>query len=124
MLELALVNFSLYKWWDSRSYFERLNLKGPKPLPLLGNMMGIRKHGLHKNDENILNEFGKTSGYFEGPTPIILTKDAGLIKAVTVKEFSSFTNRRVSIWSKLTWTTFPSTVALPLLLAILHSEAG
>lgn len=93
VVALWIVNV-LFKWWASRSYFDKLNIKGPKPLPLLGNMMGIRKHGLHKNDENILTAYGKTAGYFEGATPMILTKDAGLIKAVTVKEFNSFTNRR------------------------------
>ena len=52
--------------------------------------------GISNYDRNIFEKYGKTLGYFEGSQPVILTKDVKFIKAVMIKDFSCFVNRRVS----------------------------
>ena len=79
-----------------RAHFKRLNIKGPAPLPMIGNMAGLIRNGIFRNDQLIIEKYGKIAGYFEGTAPVILTSDANFIKVITVKEFNSFSNRRVS----------------------------
>jgi len=42
------------------------------------------------------NEFGKTYGYFEGPSPVIVTSDKDVLCEVFVKQFKAFHARKVS----------------------------
>ena len=56
--------------------------------------------GIVEHDMKIFQRYGKkckTVGYFEGFTPVILTKDVNFIKAVMMKDFSNFVNKRVTI---------------------------
>jgi len=42
------------------------------------------------------NEFGKTYGYFEGPSPVIVTSNKDVLCEVFVKQFKAFHARKVS----------------------------
>ena len=66
-------------------------------MPIIGNFAGVMKKGFIKYDEDIFDEYGNDIiGYFEGSTPVVLCRDIDMIKHVMVKDFSSFTNRRVN----------------------------
>lgn len=78
-----------------RGYFRKCNLPGPKPAPVVGNMLDVVKKTFAVHDLEIVKKYGKTLGYYEGTTPIIITTDVKFIKTFMIKEFSSFVNRRV-----------------------------
>jgi cytochrome P450 len=42
-----------------------------------------------------MQKYGNTFGYFEGTTPIIVTRDVKFLKSFMIKDFSSYVNRRV-----------------------------
>ena len=81
-----------------RNYFKNLGIPGPTPSFLVGNFKEVLKVGIAEYDLNVFKKYGKTVGYFEGSQPVILTKDVKFIKAVMIKDFSNFVNRRVSIF--------------------------
>lgn len=77
------------------NYFTKLNIPGPKPIPILGNFHHIIKRGMPYNDLAMVKKYGKTFGYFEGTVPIVQTVDEKFIKKILIKDFSTFPNRRV-----------------------------
>nr|AHL88981.1 cytochrome p450 3044B1 [Brachionus koreanus] len=81
-------------WLRMRRHFDKLNIPGPKPLPIIGNFNLIIKHGLPYNDLILTQKYGKTLGFFMGSGPVVETTDLRLIKSVLIKDFSIFTNRK------------------------------
>ncbi|KAL6482510.1 hypothetical protein MHYP_G00105900 [Metynnis hypsauchen] len=82
-----------YGHWPN-SFFRKLGIPGPKPLPLLGNMLEYRK-GFHALDMECFMKYGRIWGIYEGRTPVLCVLDRTIIKSVLVKEcYSLFTNRR------------------------------
>ncbi len=71
-----------------------MGIPGPAPGFMVGNFP-LLADGLIKFDTQMQQNYGKTLGYFEGSTPLILTTDLRFIKSVMIKDFSYFTNRRV-----------------------------
>lgn len=80
---------------NKRNYFKKLNLPGPTPWPILGNFVDVIRNGLIQNDMVLMKKYGKTIGFFEGSNPVVMTIDPRLVKAICIKDFSSFVNRRV-----------------------------
>jgi len=68
---------------------------GPAPTFLIGNFKDMMSAGIADYDISTFKKYGKTYGFFEGSSPVIVTKDVKFIKAVMIKDFSSFVNRRV-----------------------------
>nr|QEV83805.1 cytochrome P450 [Brachionus rotundiformis] len=92
---LVLVATSIItKWMKKRNHFAKLNIPGPKPLPIIGNFNLVMKHGLANNDLILTQKYGKTFGFFLGSTPVVETTDLRLLKSVLIKDFSVFTNRK------------------------------
>jgi len=79
-----------------RRHFKNLNVPGPMPLPLLGNFDQVIKKGITVHDAELMKQYGKVVGYFEGSTPNLMVTDVKLIKSITIKNFGHFVNRRVS----------------------------
>lgn len=46
-------------------------------------------------DKDMVKKYGRVLGYFDGTLPNLWTTDIELIKAVFVKDFDHFINRRV-----------------------------
>ena len=92
---LFIVAFNIFlKWWRMCSYFKKLNIRGPTPLPLVGNFLGLIKDGFDVYDPYLMKKYNRTCGMFEGSTPVILTSDPKFIKSVMIKDSASFVNRR------------------------------
>lgn len=72
----------------------RSGLKGPMPLPVLGNFVSLMTGGLADVHMNIVRKYGKTTIFFEGMNSVIQTADPELIKAITIKDFRYFISRR------------------------------
>jgi hypothetical protein len=73
-----------------------MNVPGPSPLPLVGNLLQVIKKGITEHDTELMNQYGKIVGFFEGSTPNLMITDIRLIKSITIKDFGHFVNRRVN----------------------------
>lgn len=93
---LIIVSYLFKSYINKRNYFKKQNLPGPAPWPMLGNFIGTIRNGLVQNDKIVMEKYGKTIGYFEGSIPVVMTIDPKLIKTICIKDFGSFTNRRVT----------------------------
>jgi hypothetical protein len=78
-----------------KNYFKNNGVPGPAPAFLIGNFKEMMSVGIAEYDMKTFKKYGKTYGFFEGSSPVIVTKDVKFIKAVMIKDFSSFVNRRV-----------------------------
>lgn len=95
---LILVSYCIKSYINMRNHFKKLNLPGPTPWPFLGNFVGVFRNGVVQNDM-IVMKYGKTIGFFEGSNPVVMTIDPKLIKAICIKDFNTFVNRRVILFS-------------------------
>ena len=48
-----------------------------------------------RHDADLAKKYGKVFGFFEGTVPNLFISDADMIRAVFVKDFDHFVNRRV-----------------------------
>lgn len=74
--------------------YGKMNLTGPIPLPLFGNMLSL--FNLNATQIKLVKKYGKTILFFEGTTPVVWTADPELVKIITIRDFKHFTSRRVS----------------------------
>nr|CAH0108323.1 unnamed protein product [Daphnia galeata] len=76
------------------NYFSDQGIPGPKPIPIFGNMWGVWKENLPEYDIALVKKYGKVFGYFDGPIPNLVITDVDMIKAMFVKDFDHFADRR------------------------------
>lgn len=92
-LLLAIYYFIRVKY----SYWKVRGVKGPKPLPFVGNFGKIFTRKVLMNDYlTELYEKYKSEpliGIYSGIDPILVVKDPAFIKDVLIKDFSIFANR-------------------------------
>ena len=90
---------SNYDFWKNRG------VKGPKPLPLIGNFKDLVLNRISSADftKNYYNEFKNESmiGIYAKSSPILILKDPELIKDVLIKDFNNFTDRGMPINEKV-----------------------
>ncbi|XP_041369842.1 cytochrome P450 3A24-like [Gigantopelta aegis] len=75
--------------------FNDMGVHGPTPNFLFGNLLSLRNMGFHKIYQVWNKMYGKTFGYFEGPSPVLVTSDEKILHQVFVKQFSKFHARKV-----------------------------
>ncbi|XP_060082381.1 cytochrome P450 3A24-like [Ylistrum balloti] len=73
----------------------RYGLHGPAALPVLGNMLELIKTGTTALEEKWLKEYGNVFVWYFGCMQSITVKDQDILKAVLIKDFSNFCNRKM-----------------------------
>lgn len=94
-LGLGGISFALFLVSDSwkKTYFRRHGVPGPRPLPILGNMLDCSE-GMAENVCKMRDQYGKVFGLnFIGSNCLILG-DLDLIQEVFIGRFSAFPNHR------------------------------
>lgn len=93
-LSVLSITYVMKNWIHQLRQYKKNNLGGPMPLPLFGNLLMYRK-GLNYCHLDLVNNYGKTFLLSEGlSSPLICTADPDFIKAVAIKDFRYFVNRR------------------------------
>ncbi|XP_059409103.1 cytochrome P450 3A30-like [Carassius carassius] len=93
LLILSVLLLYVYGSWP-HSFFKKLGIPGPKPLPFFGTMLEYRK-GFHLFDVECLQKYGRVWGIYDARQPVLCIMDQSIIKTILVKECHSlFTNRR------------------------------
>lgn len=75
----------LWRW-------KRLGIRGPTPMPILGNIHSMIQKGLTKSINDQIKEYGTVSTLYMGSREYLLIADVDILKQVLVKEFNKFTN--------------------------------
>jgi len=87
--------YLLYRYGtENFNLFSDQGISGPKPIPFIGNIWGIWKKNFVRHDADLAKKYGKVFGFFEGTVPNLFISDADMIRAVFVKDFDHFVNRR------------------------------
>ncbi|XP_022106692.1 cytochrome P450 3A24-like [Acanthaster planci] len=94
-LALIVVIVALFAWstYKRMTFFKKLGLPGPTPLPIVGNMLTYGQ-GMHTAHEIWSKKYGKTYGVFEGARKAIITSDLDIIEEVLIKQFNNFCDRQ------------------------------
>lgn len=71
----------------------RHGIKGPAPLPIVGNFLTASKKGRIPFLEEQFRKFGSVFGFYVGSYPRVVIADLNLLKEIMVKEFDTFTDR-------------------------------
>ncbi|KAH9513224.1 hypothetical protein Btru_034410 [Bulinus truncatus] len=72
-----------------------MGIPGPEPNFLFGNLLEFRKVPLYKKHQEWKDKYGATYGYYEGPTPVLVTSDVNILEEVFVKQFNNFHARKL-----------------------------
>jgi cytochrome P450 len=94
ILVLLILKY-LFKIWNSYNFFKKLGIKTPEPSFPWGNYHSLKNHtrysqGLYEWTQ----KYGKTYGYYEGHTPILVTSDLKIIQQVFIKQSSNFAAKK------------------------------
>ena len=94
----VLTVFLTIDYINTFTELKRSGLKGPTPLPILGNFGQImmESRGMHIYIQDLIKKYGKVFGMYFLRDPTIVVYDPEINKAILVKEFDKFHDRPVS----------------------------
>ena len=100
---LTIVLFAVLVYWHyvvHFTYLKDIGLRGPTPLPLVGNSLNFMLYGLTLHERQLEDQktYGRIYGMYLMKTPSIVVSDPEILKVVLVKEFEKFHDRPVSGW--------------------------
>ncbi|XP_071089091.1 cytochrome P450 3A24-like [Haliotis cracherodii] len=75
--------------------FKDMGIPGPEPNFLFGNLLSLKTKSFHEIYQEWTKTYGSTYGYFEGPTPVLVTSNTDILHQVFIKQFSKFHARKV-----------------------------
>ena len=86
---ITLLVYYIWPVWNNA-----LNhLPGPKPIPVLGNMLTYLRQGPAQTDIDLIKKYGKVFRIHIGREPAIVVADVDILRQILVKDFGNFTNR-------------------------------
>ncbi|KAJ8687378.1 hypothetical protein QAD02_023172 [Eretmocerus hayati] len=106
LISFAVLLFGLYYYSiGTYDFWKNRKVCGPKPLPLMGNTFDIMRGRISLGDY-VTEQYKKFKeepfiGIFARRTPILIVKDPEYIKDILIKDFSSFSDRGVTIYEKI-----------------------
>ena len=93
----AFVIFYCYrKFWCHR-YFKARGVPGPEPHWFWGNTKELWVNDRHSVMQQMANKYGDFWGYYEGPTPVLVTSNLEAVERINIKQFSEFQGHSVCI---------------------------
>ncbi|XP_051173284.1 cytochrome P450 6B1-like [Leptopilina boulardi] len=101
----AIFLFLYYYSSKNHNYWKNQGVKGPEPMPFLGNIKDILLNRLAPGQmakilyDKFVNE--PMIGIYARSTPILILKDPELIKDVLIKDFNKFADRGLPVHEKL-----------------------
>lgn len=98
-ITLGIIAILMALWYQKRRYhmslFRRLNIPGPEPHLLTGNLKEYNEKGPAECQLQWTQKYGKILGYYLGSRPMLLVSDTDLLKSVLVKDFQDFVDRDI-----------------------------
>ncbi|XP_060063954.1 cytochrome P450 3A24-like [Ylistrum balloti] len=95
VIALALLVAFYRQRREKMQVFGRMGIPGPRPHFLFGNLLSFFRKSFYIKYQEWYREYGKTFGYFEGPTAVLVTTNMELLHEVFVKQFKKFHARKV-----------------------------
>ena len=94
----VIVGLLAFLYWKGVQRYNSLlgnsPLRGPRPLPWVGNLLDVFKYGgIHKMLLNYFYKYGRVYKMCIGRSPVIVVSDPEIVKQILVKEFWKFPNR-------------------------------
>ncbi|XP_067144163.1 cytochrome P450 3A14-like [Centruroides vittatus] len=97
----TLLFLFVFLWYRKRkndmTFFERLNIPGPKPHFITGNLSEYTEKGFEKCQLEWIEKYGNIVGYYLGAKPVLLVSDSDFWKLVQIKDFENFVDRDLFI---------------------------
>lgn len=93
---LAVASFLYYIYYyyiKPYSYFDKLNIPGPKPRYIFGNLLDSKYGYRHLRLNDYIKKYGKVIGLYYGQIPIIHVADPDIVHEILVKQSDHFLNR-------------------------------
>ena len=78
------------------NYWEKKGIRGPKPLPILGNFASVMLRNRLEREREWAKNYGKVYGIYHGSRPRLVIADAEVLVQVCIKDFDAFTNHEMN----------------------------
>ena len=90
-----LSGFFCYRKFYCHRYFKNLGIPGPEPHWFWGNLDKLWTDDRHLVMSKWTELYGEFYGYYEGPTPVLVTTSLEAVERIGIKQFSDFQGHNV-----------------------------